>query len=85
MKVVRVTAMWCMSCLMMRRIWEKTLRSDWDVVDYDYDDDLDQVEKYDVGKILPVVIIYSGENEIKRIVGEHSKKEMINIIKEITG
>jgi hypothetical protein len=69
----------------MKRVWEKTLPADWEIVDYDYDEDQNQVEKYEVGKILPEVIVYSGEKEITRLVGEHSKKEMINIVKEITG
>lgn len=83
MKLIRITAMWCMSCLVMKRVWDKTLPKEWEVLDYDFDEDKEIVEKYDVGKILPVVIIFSEGKEIKRIIGEHSKKEMINIVKDI--
>ena len=41
-------------------------------LDYDTDD----IEKYNVGEILPVYIKEEKGREIDRLVGEHSKKEI---------
>lgn len=49
-----------------------------DNIDYDFDD----VSEYNVGNILPVIIFYDGDKEIKRIEGEHSYKEVEEIINE---
>ena len=42
------------------------------------------VEKWQIGKIIPVVIfVDQNENEIGRLVGEHSKKEIIEYIQTL--
>lgn len=83
MKVVRITALWCMSCLVMKGRYNKVFKNYGisDVVDLDYD--LDQVDTYKPGHILPIVIIYDQGHEIKRIVGEQSKKTLTKIFDEI--
>ena len=40
------------------------------------------VKKYNVGTILPVIIFQNG-NEEKRLIGERTKDEVINVIKEM--
>ena len=43
-----------------------------------------QVEKYQIGKIIPVIIILNEKNiEIGRIVGEKTKKEMVEYIEQL--
>lgn len=55
MKVIRISAMWCMSCLLMRPRWDKVFSDkNFEIIDYDYDLDHDQIVKYEVGKIIPV-------------------------------
>lgn len=82
MKIIKITAMWCPSCLIMNDlITDLVNESSFDLVSYDFDLDQDIVEKYNVGTILPVLIIVDDDgNEIKRITGEHSKKEIIEFI-----
>jgi len=46
-------------------------------LDYDFDD----VEKYNVGEILPVLIKFDNDKEIDRIVGEKSLKEVEQFLK----
>ena len=78
MKVVRINAMWCPGCLISKSIW-KELENEYpknEYIDYDYDLDEDEIEKYNVGDILPVVIIFDKDKEVKRIVGEKTKKEL---------
>ena len=78
MKVVRINSMWCPGCLISKSIW-KELENEYpknEYIDYDYDLDEDEIEKYNVGDILPVVIIFDKDKEVKRIVGEKTKKEL---------
>lgn len=85
MKIVRVTAMWCMSCLAMKRVWRKVLPDfpDTEIIDYDFDQDKEAIEQYSIGDILPELIVFSGDVEVKRIIGEKSKKEFRKILEDI--
>ena len=49
----------------------------------DFDEDEEKVKKYNVGNILPVIIVFDEEKEIKRIIGEKSKKELFDSIEEL--
>ena len=77
MKIIRISAMWCSSCILMKSRFNDVIKNyDVELIDYDYDLDSDVVAKYNVGTILPV---YIKGNE--RLIGEHSKEE----IKEFIG
>lgn len=82
MKIIKITAMWCPSCLIMNDlITDIVNESSFELISYDFDIDQDMVEKYNVGTILPVLIkLDDNDNEIKRISGEHSKKEILEFI-----
>ena len=41
-------------------------------LDYDFDD----ISKYNVGKILPEIIVYKDDKEIGRIIGEKNYKDL---------
>ena len=72
MEVIRISAAWCSSCLVMKsRVNEVANELNIKITDYDYDIDSDMVDKYDVRDILPVII--KGD---KRLVGEHTKEEI---------
>ena len=47
---------------------------DIDVESLDYD--TDDIEKYNIGEILPVYIKIKDGKEIDRLIGEHSKKDI---------
>ena len=49
----------------------------------DIDMDEEKTSQYGDLDILPVVIISENEKEIGRIIGEHSKEEMLQRIKEV--
>lgn len=85
MKIVRVTAFWCMSCLSMKKIWKKTIEEvdNVEIIDYDFDMDSDRIENLKVGEILPVVIFFKDNKEVKRVIGEKSFKQMMAYIEEI--
>ena len=83
MQIIKISAMWCPSCLIMNDLISDLIDSSkYELVSYDYDLDQDIVSKYNVGMILPVLIkLDDDKNEINRIVGEHTKREIIDFIK----
>ena len=80
MKLIKISAMWCPACLIMRPILNN-LDIDIEQVEYDYDLDEDVVNQYNVGEILPVFILVDNDKEIARLVGEHSKDEVLDFLK----
>lgn len=84
MKVIKINAIWCSGCLSMKKIW-KEIEEEYpnlDITDLDYDMDEEEVNKYNPGDILPVIIFRKNENEI-RLIGEKTKEEIIESIKQI--
>lgn len=83
MKIIKVTAIWCVSCIIMNDLIEELKDElNLNIIEYDYDLD-EEVKKYDVGRKLPVLILLDeNDKEIKRIIGERSKKDLV---KEIRG
>lgn len=86
MKVIKITALWCSGCLIMNKVWNQVLeKRNIETVSLDYDMDEDEVAKYNPGNILPVFIFEKDGYEIKRVIGEKTVDEMINIIDELGG
>ena len=84
MKVVKINAVWCSGCLVMNKIWKNILKEyNIETINLDIDIDEDEVKKYNVGDVLPVFIFYKDDIEVKRVIGEKSEEEMINVIKEL--
>ena len=85
MKIIKINAMWCPGCLISKNIWNE-IESNYpehEYINLDYDLDEEIVEKYKIGDILPVVIIESDGIEIKRIIGEKTKKEILDEMSDI--
>lgn len=85
MKIVRISAVWCSGCLVMKKIWKEveTLYPNIEYIDYDYDYDFEEVEKYNVGDIVPINIFFVDNKEVIRLNGEKSKSEIIDVIKKV--
>lgn len=85
MKIIRISAIWCPACLIMRPIMNEieSMFPSVEHIEYDYDLDEEEIKKYNVGKILPEFIIMDDDKEITRIIGEKKKEDIINIIKEV--
>ena len=79
MKIIVISAMWCPSCLIISKHLKKLKEKypDMEIVKYDYDFDEEEVKKYKVGKILPVII--KGD---KRLIGEKKLEEIEAFINE---
>ena len=82
MKLVRISAIWCTSCILTKSDWDK-IKENYDYLEYDYDMDSDIIKKYDVGKILPVIIVFDGDKEIARITGEKKEKEILEVLGDL--
>ena len=84
MKVVKINAVWCSGCLIMNKTWKKVLENkNIETINLDYDMDEEEVMKYNPGERLPILIFMKDEKEIKRLVGEHSYDELMELIEEI--
>ena len=81
MKIIKIGAIWCPGCLVMKKIWKNILNDyqDLNVTELDYDMDSEEVNKYNPGKVLPVIIFQDDTgNELTRLIGEQKE----NIIKD---
>lgn len=82
MKVIKIGAVWCPGCLVMKKVWNNILKEyNLEILELDYDMDNDEVMKYDVGNVLPVVIFISDNgNELERVIGEVKESKLIELI-----
>ena len=86
MKLIKFTAIWCMSCIVMNETLKKVEQDNntvYETIDYDYDIDEDMAKKYEVGTLLPVYILEEDNKEVGRTTGEKDKDELIKIFKEL--
>ncbi len=83
MKVIKISAVWCGSCIKMKKIWNEIENEyNLEVENLDLDFDEDEVKKYNVGDILPVSIFLVNNKEVERLIGEKTKEEIIGVIKK---
>ena len=75
--IIEISAIWCSSCLVMPKRW-KEIQKEFPSIEWKkYDFDLaPEVQKYQVGEKLPVLIFEKDGNEISRLVGERTKEEV---------
>ena len=83
MQIIKIGAIWCPGCLVMKKVW-KNILNDYNylnIMELDYDIDSDEVKKYNPGKVLPIVIFLSDDGvELERLVGEQTEETLRNII-----
>ena len=82
MRIIKIGAIWCPGCLVMKKIWNSILNDyELDITELDYDVDNEEVKKYDVGNVLPVVIFMDKDNnELDRLIGEQKESKLREII-----
>lgn len=88
MKLVKISAMWCMSCIIMNNLLDDVLSKYnvlFDIEDIDYDMDSSLVSLYDVGSVLPVYILMDSSLEVARLVGEVSESSLISFLNDNGG
>ena len=87
MKIIKIGALWCPGCLVMKKVWKNiNLKYDnLEIIELDYDMDKDEVSKYNVGDILPVVIFVSNEGtELERLIGEQKESVLIDVMDRLS-
>ena len=84
MKIIKIGAVWCPGCLVMKKIWNNIYNKyELEVVELDYDMDSEEVKKYNVGNVLPVVIFFdNNNNELERLIGEQRESKLIEVIEK---
>lgn len=86
MKLIRISAVWCPSCIITQKIWNEIKEEYKEITyeEYDYDLDIEIVKKYNIGKIIPVIIMLDHNDvEISRIIGEKKKKDIVEMIRGV--
>ena len=64
MKLIKFSALWCPSCLIMNTRVNKIVNEyKLEYIEYDYDVDTNKVEEYKVWDILPVIILENNNKE----------------------
>ena len=59
MKILRISAIWCPSCIIMRPIYDEIVKEyNLESEELDFDFDEERVESLEVGNTLPVAIFY---------------------------
>lgn len=83
MKLLRISAIWCPACLIMRPRVDNVLEEfpTIESIEYDYDINEDIVSKYQIGDILPVFILLDNDTEITRIIGEKSIEQLKEVLR----
>ena len=85
MKVIKFSAEWCPACLVMKPKWAEIIgEAPWlEVINYDFDADIEAVDKYQVSEVLPAFIFLDKDSqEIMRLVGEVSGDKILEAIIE---
>lgn len=89
MKVLKIGAVWCPNCIVMRPRWEKIEKDfpniETEYLDYDEHEDMLK-EKYQIGDSLPV-FIYLDKNglELERQIGAVTSKEICQLLDRFKG
>jgi len=86
MKVIKIGAVWCNGCLVMRPLWQQIEKENpWLKTEYfDFDIDREKVEKYkiDSGNLPVFIFLNNNDQEILRLSGEIEKTKLIELINE---
>ena len=84
MKFVKIGAIWCSGCIVMNKVFNK-LKSDYnlDIHELDLDMDEDEVKQYGKFDVLPVFIVFDGDKEVLKIVGEKKLDDVVELLKGV--
>lgn len=86
MKIIKIGAVWCNGCLVMRPRWAEiekenpNLKTEY----FDFDEDKEKIEKFNIesGKLPVFIFLGKKGNEVLRLSGEIEKKDLLKAIEE---
>ncbi len=83
MKIIKISAIWCPACIITNNAFNKIKKEyNFELQELDYDFDEEEVKKYNVGDILPVIIFTKDNKEVERLIGEKNYKEIEEVLKK---
>lgn len=84
MKLIKIGALWCTSCIIVKNNIVKVLKEypSIELIEYDLDFDKEAVAKYQIDNKVPILILEENDKEISRLTGESSKKEIIEFLEK---
>lgn len=86
MKVLKIGAVWCSGCVVMRPIWKKIeSENTWLQTEYyEYDESPEIIKKYGLesGALPTFIFLDKSGNEITRIGGEIEESKVLEIIEQ---
>lgn len=86
MKIIRISATWCTSCIVTYKDFLSLQKTypDYEYIEYDYDMDEEEIIKYQVGDVIPVLIAFDdSDNEISRLIGEKKEPDILAWIEKV--
>ena len=81
MKIIKVGALWCPACIITNNSLNKLkdkYNFELEELDYDFDD----IEKYNIGETLPVLMFIKNDEEVYRLIGEKTDKDIEEVLKK---
>ncbi len=84
MKLLKIGAVWCKECIVMRPTWEEIEAEIPELVTeyYESDEHPDLLKKYDVKDVPTFIFLNKDNKEFLRLEGLKNKEELIKIVKE---
>lgn len=88
MKIIKIGAIWCPGCLVMKKVWKSIVDANPDllITEYDLDMNKEEVAKYNPGTVLPVTIFMDeNDKELERVIGEVKEEKLQELIDRYRG
>jgi len=82
MKIVRISAVWCTSCIITYNYWSNVKEKYPNIEFIELDYDTDDIEVYNALDILPITIFFKDDLEFKRIEGEFKQSDIESVIQD---
>jgi thiol-disulfide isomerase/thioredoxin len=86
MRIIKIGAVWCSGCLVMRPRWQQIEEENpfLDIEYFDFDTNPEVAKKYNIESgVLPCFIFLDAAGtELTRLSGEVSKEEILKTIEE---
>lgn len=84
MKVIKIGAVWCPGCVIMKPRWEEIEKEipELETEYFDADENKEILEKYEVKNLPTFIFLDKDENVILKMDGEIDKEELLKIIEK---
>jgi len=84
MKVIKIGAVWCPGCLVMKPKWKKIeSENPWLQTEYyDVDEDTDKIAAHniDIERMPTFIFMDKEDKELERVTGEVEEKKLLELI-----